>query len=187
MEPSISVAGLAERIRLGEKPAEEALVEFFYPRVYAMALVRTRDREVARDLAQETLLAVLCALREGRLRDKSGLAGYVCATARNRVSYFFRRRSNEVVAERAADPVLDRMNPEKSFEETERRTLALAAIERLSARDQKILRLTLVEGLKPGEIAAKLGLDAGVVRKRKSRAVRRAREVMRRRLSRTKA
>ena len=184
MERSDPVAGLAERIRRGEKSAEEAFVELFYPRVYAMTLVRTREREAARDLAQESLLAVLCALREGRLRNESGLPAYVGATVRNRVSYHFRRRIIEAAADPPTDPALDQIDPETRFAESERRRLALAAIDRLSARDREILHLTLLEGLSPAEIAARLGLDVVVVRKRKSRAVRRARGIMQKGLSR---
>jgi RNA polymerase sigma factor (sigma-70 family) len=154
------------------------LVGHFYERVYAIALVRTRDREVARDLAQEIMLAVLCALREGRLRDQGGLAGYVCATARNRISHFFRGRRVEREVDPRPSPALDKFDPEKRFEDAERRRLALGAIERLSPADQKILRLTLVEGLKPREIAVRLGLKREVVRKRRPRAVRRAREAI---------
>jgi RNA polymerase sigma factor (sigma-70 family) len=179
MLPGNAMQGLAERIRMGERSAEESLVDHFYPRVYAIAVVRIRDRESARDLAQEIMLAVLCALRDGKLRDQSGLAGYVCATARNRVSQFLRTRSVKRSADSQPEPVLDRFDPEKSLENAERRRLALSAIKRLSAADRKILRLTLVEGLKPKEIAARLGLKPEVVRKRRSRAVRRAREAIR--------
>ena len=178
MSPDSAKRGLAERIRLGERAAEEVLVDHFYPRVYAIALVRIRDRESARDLAQETMLAVLCALREGKLRDQSGLAGYICATARNRVSQFLRTRCVKRNADPPPEPVLNRFDPEKNLEDTERRRLALSAIKRLGSADRKILRLTLVEGLQPKEIAARLGLKQEVVRKRRSRAVRRAREAI---------
>jgi RNA polymerase sigma factor (sigma-70 family) len=52
------------------------------------------------------------------------------------------------------------------------------AISRLGKSEQEILRLTLVEGLKPGEIATRLGLKPEVVRKRKSRAVHRVRQIL---------
>jgi len=176
--------GLAERIQLGERSAEEAFVDHFYERVYAIALVRTRDREAARDLAQDIMLAVLCTLREGRLRDQTGLAGYVCATARNRIHLFFRTR-REVDFDPPRAPAVDQLDPEKRFEDAERRRLARRTIERLNSADRQILRLTLVEGLKPGQIAVRLGLTPEVIRKRKSRAVRRAREAIRRGVSRS--
>jgi DNA-directed RNA polymerase specialized sigma24 family protein len=44
--------------------------------------------------------------------------------------------------------------------------------------DRAILGLTLVDGMKPGEIARRLDMKPELVRKRKSRAVRRIRDVI---------
>jgi RNA polymerase sigma-70 factor (ECF subfamily) len=186
MAPSNSTVGLAERIRHGERSAEEALVERFHERVYAMALVRTRDRETARDVAQDVMLVVLCALRDGNLRDEANLAGYVCATARNRINGLYRTRHAESGLDSPLSSGPERFDPEESFADAERRSLARGAIERLSAEDRQILRLTLVAGLKSVEIAERLGLAPGAVRKRRSRAVRRAREDLRKRMSRNR-
>ena len=47
------------------------------------------------------------------------------------------------------------------------------ALTGLNRSDKGILLMTLVDGLKPGEIAYRLGLTAEVVRARKSRALKR--------------
>ena len=60
----------------------------------------------------------------------------------------------------------------------ERRRLVARALSTLSQTDRQVLLLTLVEGLKPGEIAQKLGLTADVARTRKSRAVKRILEAL---------
>jgi len=52
-------------------------------------------------------------------------------------------------------------------------------LEQLELTDQRILLLTLVEGLKPGDIAQRLNLTSEVVRARKSRAVRKVTETIR--------
>jgi len=52
----------------------------------------------------------------------------------------------------------------------------MEAISKLDPSDKAILHLTLVEGLKPGLIAEKLGLSPDVVRQRKVRATRRVAE-----------
>jgi len=180
MAPSSSSEDLAERIQHGDLAAEGTLVESYYGRIYAMALVRTRDPEVARDLAQEIMLAVLCALREGRLNNPSGLTGYICATARNRISYHFRHRKPELSVPPPDVADLTLPDPEQCFQSEERRRLVLRAITHLSAAEQKILRLTLVEGLKSGEVANRLNLKPEVVRKRKSRAIHKLRQALRR-------
>jgi RNA polymerase sigma factor (sigma-70 family) len=50
--------------------------------------------------------------------------------------------------------------------------LAVRALELLNGRDRQILWMSLVEGLKPGEIAARLGVSSTLVRQRKCRALR---------------
>jgi DNA-directed RNA polymerase specialized sigma24 family protein len=52
------------------------------------------------------------------------------------------------------------------------------ALSALGPADREVLLLTLVEGLKPGEIAVKTGLSPDVVRTRKSRALRRILELI---------
>jgi DNA-directed RNA polymerase specialized sigma24 family protein len=59
------------------------------------------------------------------------------------------------------------------LEGEQRRVLAMNAIAGLDPTDKMILQLTLVEGLKPGKIAERLGMSSDVVRQRKIRATRR--------------
>ena len=175
---------LAERVRGLEPSAEEELVHLFAERVSVLALARTRDRELARDLTQDVMLAVVLALRNGHLREAERLAAFVYGTARNVINNYLRTRSRlprldplDVELEAAAirpDPV----------ENSERADLVRRALAILDSTDRQILRLTLTEGLKPAEIGARLGLTSEVVRTRKSRALKKAVERMKK-LSRT--
>ena len=81
----------SSRVAAGDPEAESELVEHFAPRIRAMALVRTRDRDLAKDLTQETLLAVLQACRKGQVRDLDRVAGFVCGVARNVINNHKRR------------------------------------------------------------------------------------------------
>ena len=60
--------------------------------VFVIAVARTRDREAARDLTQEILIAVLKALREGRLRDSEKLSAFIQGTARNLINNYLRTK-----------------------------------------------------------------------------------------------
>ncbi len=164
------LAGLAAGVREGHASVEEELVTFFEPRVLRMMLARTRDREVARDLAQETLIAVVLALRNGQLREAERLAAFVHGIARNIVNSFFRTRGpkTELIAPEHA--VAD---PGDALEGAERIRKVRAALAGLEPIDRRILLCTLVEGMKPGEIARRLGLSSELVRTRKSRAIKR--------------
>lgn len=46
----------------------------------------------------------------------------------------------------------------------------------LTAQERQVLVLSLAEGLKPGEMAARLGVSSEVVRQQKSRALKRLRD-----------
>ncbi|MGA3212424.1 MAG: sigma factor, partial [Terriglobales bacterium] len=88
--PALDCVRLVERILAGDQAAEEALVRYFQPRVSAMLLARTRDRELTLDLQQEVLWESIAALRRGQLREPLKLCGFVLSIARNRVNNHFR-------------------------------------------------------------------------------------------------
>lgn len=165
-------ASLAQRIRDGDRDADETFVRLFGERIRVMMVVRIRDAETARELAQDAMLAAWRGIRQGRLRDRERLGAFVHGTARNIVNNYIRARAGE--------PPLQPLTAEAELpapsdaSAAERRELVAAALRRLSADDRQVLLLTLVSGLKPREIARALGLSVDVVRTRKSRALKRA-------------
>jgi RNA polymerase sigma-70 factor (ECF subfamily) len=168
----IDHAGLVARLAQGDAAAEAQLADQFAPRLRAMMMARTRDADLARDLAQDALIALLQALRAGQLRDHERLPAFAHGIARNIVNNFFRTRQREPQSQ----PLLDEMavySQSQDPEEQERLTLVRKGLADLSPGDREILKMTLADGLKPGEIAEKLGLTAEVVRARKSRAQKR--------------
>ena len=144
------------------------MARVFSDRVFAMSLSRTRDREAAQELCQETLLAVLCALRNGQVRQPENLPGFVHGTARNLINNFLRARAQH--REQPLDFEFPAARYDESVEMAERMRIVHGALDRLEVLDRKVLLLTLVDGLKPGEISRRLGLNSDMVRQRKSRA-----------------
>jgi RNA polymerase sigma-70 factor (ECF subfamily) len=177
MEPDGPTAELAETVLEERSETEGELVRRFHERVFLIAFVRTRDREAARDIAQETMLAVIRNLRDGRLLDSEKLPAYVCGTARNLISNHLRTRSRKPEGGPVPEDV-PAPDCHVEVEQSERAFLARRAIARLEPADRLVLLLTLVDGMKPAEIAQRLGLSSEVVRKRKSRALERARQVL---------
>lgn len=170
-------AAVGTFVRPPEDGAEEELVRLYHDRIRLMAYLRTRDREAARDLAQETMLAVIRNLRNGRLLDPDKLPNYVSGTARNLINNYLRvRRRRPEDGPPSED--LPAPDSEPEVEQSERRFLARRALARLRPEDRLILLWTLVDGLEPAQIAERLGVSPEVVRKRKSRAVERAREML---------
>jgi RNA polymerase sigma-70 factor, ECF subfamily len=159
------------RLAAGDREAEAELVARFQPRIRVMMRARVRDAELARDLTQETLLAVVVALRKGQLREPSRLTAFVHGVARNIANGHLRgtRRLNEqpLETETLAVPADD------DVESRDRQQVVARGLAAIPREDRDILLLTLVEGLAPRQIAERLSVSADVVRQRKSRALKR--------------
>ena len=161
---------LAGRIRSGDKAAEDELVTLYRRPVFAIAAARTGDREAARDLTQEVLMAVLQAARNGQVHESDKLAAFIQGTARNLINNYFRSRgrraecSLEVVTDGGPDPVEEQ-------EAAERGRLLRQELQGTSALDQQILLFSLVDGHSLAEVAKRLKMSHDAVRARKSRLV----------------
>ena len=165
-------AALARAIRAADPEAGDAFVRLFAERIRVMMEVRLHDREAARELTQEALFAAWHAVREGRLRDPERLAPFVLATARNVLNGYRRARAGAPRIEPMTEEV-GQLTARCDDERLAYRGLVVAALKGLSAEDRLVLRLTLVDGLRPREIAARLGLSMDAARARKSRALKR--------------
>jgi RNA polymerase sigma-70 factor (ECF subfamily) len=74
---------LVERIRAGDRKAEERLVELFARPVSQLLARQTNRRPEAEDLFQETFRLALDKLRRGELREPDRLPGFLAGLARN--------------------------------------------------------------------------------------------------------
>jgi RNA polymerase sigma-70 factor (ECF subfamily) len=165
-------AALVARVRAGDPEAEAELAARFGPRMRAVCLARTRQPELARDLAQDAMIALLLELRRGGLRDPDALPAFAAGIARNIV------RSEHRSSTRHDVRTLDEDVVQHADEDAEVRRLDVErAVDRLPVADQQVLRLILVEGCKPADLAARLGISADAARARKLRAQRRLMEV----------
>ena len=186
--PPTTVVGprnLAERIQQGDASAETELVDKFSRRIFVMGLVRTHDRETARELVQDVLMAVICALRKGQLQDADKVAAFIHGTARNLINSRLRSESQRPHLEPLSEDLVAQADLAERLEDAERSMHIQRALQTLGEEDRKILLLTLVEGHKPGEIAAALGLSSEVVRTRKMRALRKLTNLIEKKMSRT--
>jgi RNA polymerase sigma-70 factor (ECF subfamily) len=168
---------LAEQVRQGDRRSEDELVARYAGRVLAMAIARTLDRESSREIADDVMMAVVAALRRGAVRDTTRLGAFVHGTAVNTINNHLRRlgRGPRMVA-------LDDSWPGPVGEDDGSHDIDVAhvhrCLERLSAADRDVLTLSLVEGLKPAEIAARCGRSAEATRQQKSRALLRLRQLL---------
>jgi RNA polymerase sigma-70 factor, ECF subfamily len=176
MADTSDLTAIVQSIASGDRRAEERLIEYIAPRVRAMAVARTRDRDLARDLTQDVLVAVLVAARKDQIREQSRVIAFVCGVAKNIINNYARRQ--RMRSESPLDDEMVQLVAEDRLEASDRLRALDGALAQLSTDDQQLLRLTLVDGMKPGEIAEQLRLTPEVVRTRKSRALKRMLEAM---------
>jgi RNA polymerase sigma factor (sigma-70 family) len=171
-----SVACLAERIRTGDPGAEDEFVGIFHRRVRAFVLANSAGEGLAEELVQETMWAVIRALRQGRVQQTEQLPAFVWGTARNLLKDRFRLQARDKTT--PLPPDTDFPSPTRDREDFERRHAARQAIATLEPHERAVLLLGLVDGLSPDEIAQRLGILPDAVRQRKSRALKKLTELL---------
>jgi len=170
-------AGWVARIATGSPADEAALASYFAPRVRAMLRARLRQVEAVHDLGQDTLVAVILAIRKGQVREADRLPGFVQGVARNLANNHLRgvMRRGEAPFDEALEATLAARDDR---EEEDRLAAVARGLEAIAPADREVLQLTLVEGLPPRDIAHRLNLSSDVVRTRKSRALMRLRAAL---------
>jgi RNA polymerase sigma-70 factor (ECF subfamily) len=154
-------AALVERIRAGERNAEQELVERYSRGVSFVIRQLASDRDAVEDIYQETFRLVLEKIRAGAVRDPERLSGFIASSARNLVIEQFRRvsRRREREEPEAGQPIaspapsqLDHLLREEKSSLVRR---VLASLP--SDRDRKILYRFYLADEDKDEICA--GLD----------------------------
>jgi RNA polymerase sigma factor (sigma-70 family) len=171
---------LVSAIRAGDREAERAFVLRFMRPVKAMLLARSRNPDLSSDLQQDVMIEAICALRRGQLREAEKLSSFVIGIARNVLNNHFRSNARQPESLELPDDLPDLTSDAERLEEQQREKLAMSAIASLEPLDKTILQMTLVDGLKPGVIAERLGIDSGLVRQRKLRGIKKVIEFVRR-------
>ena len=157
---------------------ETQLVEEYRSPILYFILRRVRDRSVAEELTQETLLILIQAMRDNRLREEGKLGAYIFGIAKNLILKNYRTQA------RAADPPDPESkeagwvnHPEAELFLEEQRKSVRLALDRLSDQDREVLHYSFVDAEGLEEVAAKLGIPYAAARKRKSRALERLRKL----------
>lgn len=144
--------------------SERALQKFYQgyaPRLRAFIQSKTRSREDAEEILQDSLLSSLDAL--ALYSGRSSLFTWLCGIARHEIADYYRRRTLKTVVfsrfpfvegfvSRALEPDAKMMRAE--YERRVRR-----ALQTLLPHYREILELKYMDGLSVREIAQKLGMS----------------------------
>ena len=170
-------AGLLDAARRGDARSLETLLERHQERVYRFGMKMCRDPEDARDVLQDTLLAMARGVRD--FRGQSSISTWLYSIARSfcikkrRRSKFApepeRSLESESVEEAAAVPDPAR-SPDEELAGREVRQALERAIGELEPMYREVLVLRDIEGLSAPEVAEVLGLGVPAVKSRLHRA-----------------
>lgn len=163
---------LLDKARSGDRDALEALLERHQAQVYRFGMKMCRDPEDAKDVLQDTLLAMARGVRD--FRGASSIATWLFTIAR---SYCIKKRRKSKFAppaERSLDEARDVHDPAKSAEDAlagkQVESALEQAIARLDPASREVLILRDIEGLSAKEVAEVVGLTVQAVKSRLHRA-----------------
>jgi RNA polymerase sigma factor (sigma-70 family) len=152
---------LVVQSQLGDEAAFSRLVRRWQGRVLRRALYFTHDQEAARDVAQESWMAVIRGLRS--LRDPARFPAWALQIVANKSRDWVRKEEARRRARRRAEaqPAPADATPDANLIERVRRGLA-----ELDPARRSVLRWFYLEGMSVAEIAEALDIPAGTVKSR---------------------
>lgn len=171
------IAGGDPRRAPGDARARDAEVELcrrFGPRAQLYGRKHLRDDERARDLSQTVMMAVIEAVRAGRVEDPTRIDRFVLGTCRN---VALRMRDADSRAAPTATEELDVLAVVPEIEPMDLGALVRCLAE-LDGRGRSVVFLSFNEGRPAEDIASALGTTAGNVRVVRHRAVAQLRRCM---------
>lgn len=153
---------LVERARAGDHTAFEALAVETFPRLWEIARRVLRDPTLAEDAVQECLLKAWRDLRA--LRDPARFDAWIYRLLARACTDEWRRARRRVLQIPVAPiDLIGEVGPDLDLE---RRDLLERAFARLNPDQRLVLVLHHYVGLRPGEIADRLGIPEGTVTSR---------------------
>ena len=171
--PLMQLDTLLEQCRAGDELAWEALVRRYQGRVFALAYHYLRDREEARDVAQEAFIRVYRGLKS--FDGEGSFTAWVVRVARNCAIDRIRKLQGSPAydgEEVETNTPLSASGPDPEAEALggDRRDLIYRALDLMSEINREMILLKDMQGLPLEDIAGLLDLPLGTVKSRSSRA-----------------
>lgn len=153
-----------KRMIAGDETAFEEFADDYIPALYRFAQRRLTDRELTRDIVQETVCKAIGKL--ATFRGEAGLMTWLCACCRNEIAAHFRRQGRtptevEMTDNVAATDLQPRPGtipdgPDHALLRRERNVLVHVALDALPPHYSQALEWKYLERLSVKEIAARL-------------------------------
>lgn len=158
---------LVKRMIAGDEAAFEEFADDYIPALYRFAQRRLTDRELTRDIVQETVCKAIGKL--ATFRGEAGLMTWLCACCRNEIAAHFRRASRrrgrtatEVELDEEAAATVSASNPgvlegpERTLLRKETGELVHVVLDTLPPHYSQALEWKYLDHLSVKEIASRL-------------------------------
>lgn len=173
-------ADLIGRVAQGDREAFKSLFEHFAPRLKGFMIKAGCSADEAEEIAQNALIAVW--RKAGQFDPaSSGAAAWIFTIARNLRIDALRRaaRAGRFGQDpQLADPIDPAEPADIVMSRVEDATRVAAAVDRLSAEQSRVIRLSFIEERPHPEIARILGIPLGTVKSRIRLAMNRLRDLL---------
>lgn len=168
---------LLHRVASGDQPALESFMDRFGALVWSLSRRFSRDRSDAEEAAQDALLAIW-RVADRYDASKASEETFVAMIARRKLIERMRRQSNAPIAVDLPS-LADVGTPAASFaERSEDVARAGQVLADLRLEEQRVIRMSVLQGLTHAEISARLGMPIGTVKTNIRRALARVRDVI---------
>lgn len=163
-------AQLVRQVGQGDAKAFHELYARYADRVFRYAFTLLRDRHLAEDVVQETMIALWNGAR--RFAGRSQVSTWIFGIARHQA---YRAHRNEAKGGRSPEERAEEPDPSPAVERETRVQRAVAA---LPPEQREVVFLAFYEGLPYAEIARVQGVPEGTVKSRMFHAKRKLAEVL---------
>jgi RNA polymerase sigma-70 factor (ECF subfamily) len=170
------------RAHRGERAAEEALCRRFAPVVRAFARRRLRG-DAVEEFAQDVLLILVEALREGRIEQGERLGGFVLGICRTLAFDRARQRERRELLWETYGSALESVSVQTAASQEYEVAHLEDCLSQLSQRSRDVVRLGYVEARGHEEVAAALEISPQNARVLRHRTLASLRECMSKRMS----
>ncbi len=164
LKTSTTISGLQQRIYNNEQPAYKELFELFYTKLFRLAFMITKSRELSEEIVSDVFIAIW-RKREDVLKIKN-LRLYLYVSVKNTsFNYLAQLTKANIVSLEDIDfePLQPFSNPEDLLVTKEMNQQLYKAIQSLPPRCRIIFKLVKEDGLSYKEAAELLNLSTGTI------------------------
>lgn len=156
---------LLNQIAQGDESAFRQLFDQYRDFIYSFAFRLTESNLIAKDVVQEVFIKLW--LNRGSLSEVIHIKAYMYRLTRNHVLNGLKRKAHEIslLAEIRAYLPARQHTTDETILHRELEQLLQQAVRRLPPQQQRVYRLSRMEGLKHEEIATQLQLSSETVKK----------------------